>query len=230
MKLALGAAVLVLGCATGGGASPGAGTQPAGAKQHQRPDAALQVVLPGGSARQPTTDAVILGRLEETLREIPAGSFAPRIAMADVAYPSSQSELDAVGSYAVLLVTVVSHDPNELPIDRVEIRSETKTAKLIEVGTHRSLLARPRLAEVFGQFRYDGIYLVPVSATRVDTAVTVFIGRGAYPLAVLRFPRDGDGETLPPDLVLGPVRRPDPEALRAMVEREFPLVAGDARQ
>ncbi len=150
--------------------------------------------------------------------------------MADVAYPSSQRELDAVGAYAVLLVTVVSHDPSELPIDRVEIRSDAKTARLIEVGTHKSLIADPRLGEVFGQFRSDGVYLIPVSATRTNTAVTVFVGHGAYPLAVLRFPRPEDGETLPADLVIGPVGRPDPEALRAFVEREFPLVVGDAHQ
>ena len=216
------AALLLTGCATGAGAPKPAAAGPATARS-DGPGRAYQVNTDQRSGRQPTTDAVVLARLEETAREIPAHARAARIALADVAYPATQDELDALGGYAVLLVTAVSHEPRELPIDRVEVRSGARVAKLIEVGSRKSLLADARLAEVFGQFRHDAIYLIPVSATQVSSNVTVFVGGGVYPLAVLAFP-SGE-ETLPPGLVFqGDVRAPKPDALRAMVEREFPLV------
>ena len=218
------AALLLAGCATGAGAPKPIAASPATARSGG-PGGAYQVSTVSRSGRQPTTDAVILARLEETAREVPAHARAARIALADVAYPVAQDELDALGGYAVILVTAVSHDSRELPIDRVEVRSGARVSKLIEVGSRKSLLADARLAEVFGQFRHDAIYLIPVWATQTNSNVTVFVGGGVYPLAVLAFPLPSGEETLPPGLVFkGDVRAPKPDALRAMVEREFPLV------
>ncbi len=221
---ALFAALLLTGCATGSAAPKPPAAGPATARSGG-PGRAYQVNTDVRGGRQPTTDAVVLARLEETAREIPAHAQAARIALADVAYPATQDELDALGGYAVILVTAVSHESRELPIDRVEVRSGAGVAKLIEVGSRKSLLADARLAEVFGQFRHDAIYLIPVSATQMSSKVTVFVGGGVYPLAVLTFPVPLGEETLPPGLVFkGDVRAPKPDALRAMVEREFPLV------
>ena len=87
----------------------------------------------------------------------------------------------------------------------------------------QSLLADARLAGVFGQFRQDAIYLIPVWATLTSSSVTVFVGGGTYPLAVLPFPLAPGEETLPLGLVFkGDVRPPNDDALRALVERELP--------
>ena len=220
------AALLLMGCATSADAPLPPVAGPATARSGG-PGRAYQVNTDARTGRQPTTDAVILARLEETAREIPAHARAARIALADVAYPAAQDELDALGGYAVILVTAVSHDSRELPNDRVEVRSGgTRVAKLIEVGSRKSLLADARLAEVFGQFRQDAIYLIPVSATQTISNVTVFVGGGVYPLAVLAFPVPvGRGDAAAGARLQGRCgRAPKPDALRAMVEREFPLV------
>ena len=100
-----------------------------------------------------------------------------------------------------------------------------QVAKLIEVASHKSLLGDARLAELFGPFRHDAVYLIPVWATQTTSKVTVFVGGGTYPLAVLAFPLPQGEETLPAGLVVkSDVHPPNPDALRALVEREFPLV------
>jgi hypothetical protein len=175
----------------------------------------------------PTTDAVILQRLEDAARSIPPHATAPRIAMADVAYPASKDESDHLGGYAVLFVTAVAQAMADLPVDRVEISREGNRAKLIKVGEHKSMLTVARLAEVFGSFRQDVVYLIPIAATQTSTLVTVFLGGGVYPLNVLRFPLPDDQGAPPPGVSWdGETRRPDPDALRAIVEREFPVVTG----
>ena len=168
---------------------------------------------------------MIRGRLEDVVREIPPNAQVPRIAMADVAIPSSQAELDSVGGYAAVLVTVICQDAHELPIDRVELRTGGQVVKLTQLGTHKSLLDDARLARLFGRFRDDAIFLIPVAATQATSNVTVFVGQGAHPLSVLDFPLPADGGGLPAGLAyVGDNRPPNPEALRAMIEREFPLV------
>ena len=71
---------------------------------------------------QPTTDAIVLRRLDDTVAEIPQGNVAVRVVIGDATYPRTQQELSDMGGFALLLVTAVSHDSEELPVDRVEVQ------------------------------------------------------------------------------------------------------------
>lgn len=170
----------------------------------------------------PTTEDWILKTLEETASEIPANAFAPRIALADVTYPRSQRELDAMGGFALVLVTAVSHESGELPIAKVEIVSGDRSANLVEVTARKSLMPEGKAARAFGRYRVDAIYLMPVFATRNPGIVTVFLGRGALRLRVLEFPISSpvrDGLDLNGDL-----QDPKRDALCKLVAEELPVI------
>ena len=213
---------MIAGCATGG--QTAASSSRSGADKNR---GALQVTGPMHGSPEPTTDAVILGRLERTAGEIPPQMQVPRIALADLAYPASQEELRALGGFALLLVTVVCHDAEELPVDRVEAHVGTAVAALPVVTSRRSELGDARLAGIFGRARYDAAYLLPVFTTRQNAKIVVYVGSGRFPLAVLQFPPPPDADELPADLEFNwDPYEPKIDALRALLDRELPVLAG----
>jgi hypothetical protein len=91
------------------------------------PSSETTSVSPVGSVMRgsngPTTEDVIVGRLRRTVAGLPAGTTLQRISMADVAYPRTEAENVAMGGYALLLVTSVTHQADELPLARAVVRN-----------------------------------------------------------------------------------------------------------
>jgi hypothetical protein len=182
------------------------------------------------ASHQPTTDAIVVSRLEKTLAEIPPNASVPRIALGDVAYPRSQQELEALGGFALLLVTVVCHDGAELPVDRVEARVGEQATNLPLVNSRAIRVNVGRVAQVFGEHRFDGVYLVPVSTTRVNARVVVHLRGGSRSLEPLRFPPAPDRDNIPQGLRFDlDLRKPQMDALLRLFSDEFPLVPAKVR-
>jgi hypothetical protein len=220
------AALLLLGCASAAPGRPTANPPPHAPNPNGANDT-LHLTGPTWTGHGATTDAVILGRLLKTAAEIPPTASVPRIALADLAYPASQDELRRLGGFAVLLVTVLCHDAQELPVDRVEVRIGPRVAPLTPVTSRRSELARGGLSDVFGRFRYDGVFLLPVFSTRATATVTVYLGGGAFPLKVLQFPEPPGDDSFPAGLDFDwDPYAPEVEALRALLDRELPVIGG----
>ena len=182
----------------------------------------MQIVDPMRSEHQPTTDATIQRRLDETVAEIPSHGVVARIAMGDVAYPRSQQELRELGGFALLLVTAVSHDAAELPVQRVEVKIADKIAALPFVTSTKRTLSGRR-AEVFGSFGVDAVFLIPMFVTRSNATVTAYLGGGQYPLKILTFPSSDDELTAGLDFNWDPFE-PKLDGLRRLLDEELPVV------
>jgi hypothetical protein len=174
---------------------------------------------------QPTTEATLLGRMDQTVREIPAGAFVRRMAFSDVTYPRSQEELKAMGGFALLLVTALTHEESELPVSRVTVRIGDQTAELVPVTARRSELGPGRRADALGKFRYDGVYLMPVFVTRAPAEVVAYLGKGTIPLTLLRFPAARAEDDYPASLDFDwDPYDPQMEALRRLLDEEIPAI------
>jgi hypothetical protein len=193
--------------------------------------ALVQIADPMSVSHLPTTDAVILTRLEKTLEEIPPSASVPRIALADVAYPRSQKELEALGGFGLLLVTVLSQNGSELPVERVEARLGDQVGELPLVNFRVVRMNEGRVASIFGGHRFDGVYLLPVSTTRAQSSVVVYLRGGSATLEPLRFPPPPDQDNFPRGLKFDwDLRKPDVEALLRLIRDEFPLVPAKVRE
>lgn len=178
----------------------------------------------------PTTDEVVLQRLESTLKEIPIGAQVPRIAIGDVAYPSTPEEFTALGGFALLLVTACSHGDGELPLERVVVRTGDKTAELPIVTLQKKALPPGALAQAFGARRVDAVYLLPVFATRVNSTVIVRFRGVSHSMDLLRFPAPASEDRLPQGLPLdNEITDPLQAALDALIRRELPLMQPGSR-
>jgi hypothetical protein len=167
---------------------------------------------------------VILGRLRDTLRDIPRGAIAARMALGDVAYPRSQAELDALGGFALLLVTALAHDEAELPIDGAVAKTRTAVAPLPLVASRASTVTDD-IGAVLGSHRHDAVYLLPVFATRVPMTVVISFRGGNRSLDLLRFPPPPEADPLPRELDLsGEMREPLVQAIDRLLQDELPLM------
>lgn len=218
-------ALALCGCATAsapGTPSQATGTTAANAKSGPR-NGALQLVNDADVVQhQPTTDAVVLQRIDETVAEIPPNNHAARVVFGDVTYPRSQEELTGMGGFALLLVTAVTQDGSELPVDRVEVQIADKVQRLNLLSSRRRTLEGQR-AGVLGAFRLDAVYLLPTFVTRYPATVTAYLGGGRYPLEILRFPAAADA--MPPGLNfdVNP-SQPNLDAIRRLLDEELPVV------
>lgn len=189
--------------------------------------ASAQTVVESPAVEKAVTPDTIGRRLdaaaERGRRTAPNG--AVRGAVVDLAWPKDESEYRALGKYAVVLVSAVSQDASELPLRRVYIRTRwRREIELVKIGSERRELPKYSAAHwVLGPHREDGFYLVPAG----------LMMRGGVLLADFAAHRRGfklyELPGSPPDFIQAdhraravPGAMPDPVALRAMVEREYP--------
>jgi hypothetical protein len=195
------------------------------ASSHDRRQASAQMVNDTGETHQPTTEEVIRERLESMRADIPPRATVPRVALSDVTYPRTQPELKGMGGFALLLVTAVTHDQGELPFDHAEVRIGQKTANLVEVTSRRSELPPGPLADLFGRFRQDVVYLIPVFATRVRADIFAYLGAGKLSMKLLQLspPAPGHDSLAHLDYNFDPYE-PELAALRRLLDEELPVV------
>ena len=76
-----------------------------------------------GSSRHKTNIEDLDQQLHDMAAEYgPQYGSVPRVALFDVAYPSTPAEDSALNRNALLLVTVVTQDAGELPLERIYVR------------------------------------------------------------------------------------------------------------
>jgi hypothetical protein len=175
----------------------------------------------------PTTEAAIGRRLADHAATLPKNAVVPRIGLADLAYPRSQAELKAMGGFAAMLLTVICHDPAELPVAQVELTLPNDRLKLALVVSRQTEIAAESVPAAYGRARFDGVFLLPVFLTRKEATVTVYLGSGARPLRVLSFPAGPDEVGLPPGLNFDwAPTQPETGALHKLIDEELPVLAG----
>jgi hypothetical protein len=174
------------------------------------------------AAHAETTDETILARFSAMAKQLPPNAVAQRVAMGDVAYPRNEQENQAMGGFALLLVTTVARDEEELPLRRVVLHLRTRDIDLPKVAAKPAIVRDPLVSSAYGAARSDELYLLPVFATRVPAIISIDLAHNRKDLRVLEFPVAPQDDALPPEVVVrGDVEEPQHDALKKLAEEEF---------
>jgi hypothetical protein len=185
----------------------------------------------GGSARADdihatgaSSGALTNARVEDNLRsimvEIPQGERAYRISFADVAYPANADENRAMAGFALLFVTALAHDPNELPLERVFFRDHKGDFDIPAIAERVGGVEPTDLRSAFGATRSDSLYAIPLQMTRMTGQLMADFRQGKKDFELMLFP----GSDLPAGVEPIPPGTPNGAALDAFARREFPVI------
>ncbi|MGH7429703.1 MAG: hypothetical protein ACREJ4_15295 [Candidatus Methylomirabilaceae bacterium] len=180
-------------------------------------------------SRQPTTNAVLDGRIQQAAAQYRAYAPVPRVAFYDIAYPADSAEYLAMHGYALLIVTAIDQDSTELPPIRVYLRAASETLNLPLVAIRTSLVADPTIRGTFGLHRVDGLYLLPVAARRQPGDLLLDFARNRQgfrlgqldqplPVSVQTFVALRTGTDLPPLTKVSEVARREYPDLATMLQ------------
>lgn len=187
-------------------------------------NAEAQVPPPAIPITVPTTPEDIIAYFETGAKRLQDRGGSPALRLWDYVFklPDSATEFAATGRYGLLLVSVLTQKPEELPLRRVYIRSNGPDLPLQNLLSWRSEYDSKLLAyTVYGRYREDGFYLLPMGPMTRDGMLVVEYGTSGVYDNLLKLPEPivvqrGFATSDPSSDV-----KPDPKALRALMERKF---------
>jgi hypothetical protein len=168
----------------------------------------------------PVSTAEMNQRISEAGAKLRQYGSIPRVGLFDVAHPVDASEYIDLGGNAVMLVTVVTHDQNELPLKTVYLDWRGNRIELKLITSALSKIADPQVSQTLGSYRMDGLYLVPFfmkfekAELMVDFAENPTGFRLGTVSGSLLSHEDLAGRELP--------KGPGAEALQRFIQREYP--------
>ncbi len=154
----------------------------------------------------------------------------PRAVLDDVAWPRDSDEYVALNKHAVIMITAVSKNADELPPSRVYIRQQNGQ----EVELRRIWEIRRRnedaVASVLGENRVDGFYLLPIKSYFEKAELVLDFVRNRRGFLVIQFPDK------PPSAIANSDRDRSPHAgvtvseslIRSFIKREYGVVVPQA--
>jgi hypothetical protein len=149
-----------------------------------------------------------------------AGDTADRLVEYDIAWPATTGEYRKVGKSGVLLISVATADPSEIPIARVYIRAGTLNTPLRRIAELRTTIADAGLRAAVGGYREDAFYLVPARAALESGTLLIDFAANRTGFVVAQLPMKE------PDVITADRDRrpsdPDLKAVGDMIDREFP--------
>jgi hypothetical protein len=148
----------------------------------------------------------------------------PRVVFYDIGYPHSDEESTTLDGNAVLLITALSQQREELPLKRVYVVLDGQE---IDLRSLKSVLSEQRelesqSAKTFGPYRADELYLLPVYLRTQTADLMVDFSKNKSGLKAATF-----GTPVSPavsKLTIKPPagRGPSANALEEFIKREFP--------
>ena len=143
-------------------------------------------------------------------------------------YSLTQAEFSALARHTVFLIVVLAQKSEELPLKRVSIRERERDIALARLSGSRSELDGQSLAgQMFGRFREDGLYHVPMAPMLRDGQILLDFAANRSGYVMMQFPSNvarDDMKTRPwLDAADPPANaRPDLEELQAFIRRKYP--------
>jgi len=165
------------------------------------------------------TNAAVEARLQQMIAELPPKATAQRIALADIAYPANADEGGRLAGFTLFVVSAVTHDVAELP-PHVFFRSARGDFEPPLLFSRIGSLDPPELRATFGPHRFDGLYAIPLQATQIEGKLLANFKNVRRDFQLGTFP----AASLPPGVEPLSPGEPDMNAIRAFIEREFPIV------
>jgi hypothetical protein len=143
-------------------------------------------------------------------------------------YNLTQAEFSALARHTVFLIVVLSQKRDELPLKRGYIKEKERDAPLARLSGSRSELDDRSLSgQIFGRFREDGLYLVPMAPMLRDGQIRIDFAAHRSGYIMMQFPSNvarDDIKTRPwLDAADPPANaKPDLEELQAFIRRKYP--------
>lgn len=162
-------------------------------------------------------------RIEERAAEIQklAPKGAARYVVYDIAWPATAEEYRALGRHAILFISAVSQKDEELPLKQVYTRQGGKSLPLKQLSSkRRDVLPGSLTHTMFGPYREDSFYLVPVGALMQEWKLLADFAKNRNEFSISL------SQLNPPRFIQADRSRNagkvDPAALKTMLAREFP--------
>jgi hypothetical protein len=119
--------------------------------------------------------------------------------------PSEAAEFAAMARYSLLLLSVVTQKPEELPVKRLYLRTPDREIPLLKISSWRVNVNQSLVShKMFGPYREEGFYLFPTSAYLRPGQIQLDFAVNRSGLPVIEFP-------IPPPEWLKTLQNPDPE-------------------
>jgi len=187
-------------------------------------DDVIHIVSPGGVSKAPVTDGKMWARIREAAVQYEQYAPVPRAAFFDITYPATPEEYRDLAGFGLLLVTVVTQDPAEVPLERVYFKAGDASRDFQLVSSVHSRIEEPSVVEVLGPHRFDALFLFPMHLRRKPGSLVVDFAANREGFALGKFPllpEVDDLPTSPPD-----AETPPAAPLIRILERELPLFVG----
>jgi hypothetical protein len=172
----------------------------------------------------PATPSGVNQRIEDAAIDRQDIAPIPRALFYDIGYPGNDEEFSALDGNAILLVTALSQGRLDLPLERVFVVMEDGSEvplKQVKLVLSQQAATETLTTKVFGPYRADALYLLPVYLRLKPVELHVEFGSHAK-LKAATF-GGGASNILSRFKVVPPVGTgPTDMALNAFIKREFP--------
>jgi hypothetical protein len=109
--------------------------------------------------------------------------------------PRDRAEFEALGRYALLLLTVVTQSADELPLKRVYLRFPEREIPLLKLASWPRKVDQPLVTyKMYGPYREDSLYLFPLSAyfRTAQVQLDLAANRSGLPVFEMPYPHGPD--------------------------------------
>lgn len=147
-----------------------------------------------------------------------------RMASIDFAFGANRQEYTSLGGYGVLMVTAISHDKEELPLQRVYLVAQGKPQELYKVHEEVVPVRNKKIKEVLGTNRMDSFYLLPYSLTREKGDLFLDWRTNSKEFHIWTFPSSEAQEFVKDTKYQGEIKDIDRKTLHDFLNREFGII------
>jgi hypothetical protein len=182
------------------------------------------VVEPNVWRNKPATPERMNQRIEEAAIKYQANAPIPRVVLYDIGYPYDDQEYAALDGHAIILITALAQEREELPLKRVYVLIDGKEIDLkpLKMVLSEQSASSNIPAKTFGAFRMDALYLLPVYLRMKPADLMVDFARNktGFKIATFGTPVSADVGKLNIKAPTGV--GPSEKTLDEFIKREFP--------
>ncbi len=187
----------------------------------------MHFIGPTGSGNESVSSSTMDTRIKRAAGEYRQYAPIPRVAFFDIGYPEDAEEYKALDGFGIVLISALSQISEELPPKRVYVTTGRGTVQLRLIRSVSSTSGAATLtAKVFGNYRWDGLYLFPAYLRRDGQEMLIDYAKNREGFVLTKMPGLPMPEYLRDFPITAPASsEPDASALRRFVAREFPALA-----
>jgi len=151
-----------------------------------------------------------------------SGGPSARVAHVWIFFAGGPNEFAALGRYSVLLLTVVTHSSEELPLKRVYIRANDQGVPVQKLSSWRGDVDSALIThKIYGPYRETGFYLIPTGMTLREGQLLADFAANRTAMPMLQLPNKGTPDQVKrfPNLDPTPRAKPELKVLQALLEK-----------